>query len=106
DGPTQGREPHERLDHTKRRLRIQARDLFRPEDLVSRRHARIRAAADRRIEVSEVYAGSQIAPPGGWRDAHERLPQREVRSVVLEAVWPETEEVLLGRVAPPRVHLH
>ncbi len=106
DGPIEGRELHEGLDHAERRLGVQARDLVRPEDLVSRRHARVRAAADRRIEVAQVHAGGQIAPPGGWRDAHERIPQREVRLVVLEAVRPEAVEVLLGRVAPPRVHLH
>ena len=106
DGPIEGRELHEGLDHAKRRLGIQARDLFRPEDLVGRRHGRVRAAADRRIEVSQVQAGGQIAPPHGWCDSHERLPLREVRSIVLEAVWPEPVEVLLGSVAPPPVDLH
>ena len=106
DVPIKRRELHEWLDHAKRRLGVQARDLGRREDLVSRRHALVRAAADRRIEVSQVHAGGQIAVPIRRRDPHERIPQREIRSVVLEAIRPETEEVLLGRLSPPPVHLY
>ena len=105
DGPIEGRKLHKRLDHAKRRLGIQARDLFRPENLVGRGHPRVRAAADRRIEVAEVHAGGQVAAPHGWRDTHERILQREVRSGILAAVRPDSVEILLRKVAPPGVHL-
>ena len=105
DGTIQSRKLHKRLDHGKRRLGIQARDLFWPENLVGRGHPRVRAAADRRIEVSQVHASGQVTSPHGWRDTHERILQREVRSGILAAVRPDSVEILLRKVAPSRVHL-
>ena len=105
DRPIERGELDKGLDHAKRGLDIRrgTRPAGRSRQSTACScpcHCRSR---DRGIPA---FTPAYIALPDGWRDARGRFTLREVRLIVLDAAWPETVELLLRRVAPPRVNLH